>query len=154
MTDFTDSFGFNKNTVGYPAHNFSRYAVIETELDFWAIANARSDAGLAALAAGDTLEVLKLPEKAYVLAAGVDVSYAGTDNLTLTLSDGTTDFVDAFAGDAMGSAGSGGASAQFYAAETGLTLGFGVAAPGDLVVKVWVLAVNAVGDPGEIVGTV
>jgi len=154
MTDFTDSVGFNKNTVGYPAHNFSRYVVIETELDFWAIANARSDAGLAALAAGDTLEVLKLPEKSYVLAAGVDVSYAGTDGLTLTLSDGTTDFVAAFAGDAMGSAGSGGADAQFYAAETGLTLGFGDYVPGDLVVKVWVLAVNTVGDPGEIVGTV
>lgn len=154
MTDFTDSVGFDKNTVGYPAHNFSRYVVIETELDFSDIASARSDAGIAALDAGDTLEVLKLPEKAYVVAAGVDVTTEGSSSLTLTLSDGSTDFVSALAGDAVGGAGSGGSDAQYYDAETGLTLGFGTAAPGDLVAKVWVLAVNTVGDPGEVVGTV
>ena len=154
MTDFTDSVGFDKNSVGYPAHNFARYAVIETELDFGEIANARSDAGLAALGSGDTLEVLKLPMNSYVLAAAVYVETPGTSSLTLTLSDGSTDYVSAAAGDSVGSAGSGGADAQFYASETGLTLGFGTAAPGNLVVKVSVLAVNTFGDEGDIPGTV
>ena len=154
MTDFTDDVGFYKNSVGYPAHNFSRFAVIETELDFSEIANARSDAGLAALDAGDTLEVITVPEKGYVVAMGVDVTTAGTTDLTLTLSDGSTTFVDALEGDAVGSAGSGGASAQYYAAETGVTMTFGVAAPGALVAKVWALVANTVGDEGDIPGTV
>lgn len=154
MTDFTDSVGFYKNSVGYPAHNFSRFAVIETELNFSEIANARSDAGLAALDAGDSLEVVTIPGKGYVLAAGVDVETAGTTDLTLTLSDGSTTFVNALEGDAVGSAGSGGASAQYFAADTGLTLAFGVAAPGNLVAKVWVLVANTVGDEGDVPGTV
>ena len=87
-------------------------------------------------------------------AMGVDVTTAGTTDLTLTLSDGSTTFVNALEGDAVGSAGSGGSNAQYYAAETGVTLAFGVAAPGVLVAKVWALVANTVGDEGDVPGTV
>jgi hypothetical protein len=68
MTAFTDTIGFNK---GSAAHREN----ITTE---------RSTAGATALAANDSLAILQIPAKTFVLAVGIDV----------TTADGTASTVD------------------------------------------------------------
>ena len=89
MTAFTDSLGFNKGTAAYPA-NVTDISKFQVELDFAAIIAARSAAGVAALAATDTLQVLSLPAGSIVLSAGVNVTTAETTNTTATFDLGFT----------------------------------------------------------------
>lgn len=89
MTAFTDSLGFNKGTAAYPA-NVTDISKFQVELDFAAIIAARSAAGVAALAAADTLQVISLPAGSIVLSAGVNVTSAETTNTTATFDLGFT----------------------------------------------------------------
>ena len=89
MTAFTDSLGFNKGTAAYPA-NVNDISKFQVELDFAAIIAARSAAGVAALAATDTLQVISLPAGSIVLSAGVNVTTAETTNTTATFDLGFT----------------------------------------------------------------
>lgn len=71
MAAYTDSVGFNKGAPAFPdEHHMHR---IEVVLDFAAIATARAAAGLPALDATDTLEVMTLPGGSLVLAKLVEV---------------------------------------------------------------------------------
>ena len=89
MTAFTDSLGFNKGTAADPA-NVNDISKFQVELDFAAIIAARSAAGVAALAATDTLQVISLPAGSIVLSAGVNVTSAETTNTTATFDLGFT----------------------------------------------------------------
>ena len=73
MVAYTDSLGFNKNSVGFPANYTDRISVLEIDLDFAKIAAARAAAGAAALTATDTLVIGVLPKGSYVVGAAVTV---------------------------------------------------------------------------------
>lgn len=107
MAAYTDSLGFNKNSVGYSANYTDRTSVIEVDIDFKKIAAARAAASATALVATDTLEIIKLPAGTLVLAAGghllraegaaatVDVGISGTttqwlNNFNLNTTVGTS----------------------------------------------------------------
>lgn len=89
MAAYTDSLGFNKGTAAYPA-NVTDISKFQVELDFATIIAARSAAGVAALAATDTLQVISLPAGSIVLSAGVNVTSAETTNTTATFDLGFT----------------------------------------------------------------
>ncbi|MEI2419726.1 hypothetical protein V6O07_05590, partial [Arthrospira platensis SPKY2] len=69
MADYTDLFGFYKNSVGFTANYTDRLSVVEIDLDFARIAAARAAAGVPALANTDTLVIGTLPKGSYVVAA-------------------------------------------------------------------------------------
>ena len=156
MAHYTDSVGFYKNSPAYLAKNNNRTTLVEMELDFAQITAERAAAGATALAANDSLDVLVLPEKTYVVAAGLDITEAGTDDLDLSLGiDGAaTHFLDTEDADAEGSFGSAATAGIYFADETELRLTFALAAPGDLKVRVWALVCDTFGDLGDIPGTV
>jgi len=89
MATYTDTLGFNKGTAAFPANVYA-VSKIQVELDFAAIVAARSAAGATALAAADILQVIALPAKAVVLAAGLDVTTAETSAVTATFDLGYT----------------------------------------------------------------
>lgn len=89
MATYTDSLGFNKgNAAAYPERGRLQLTKLEVRLDFAAITAARSAAGATALANGDVLEVLQIPAKTQVLAAGLDVLTAEGATQTFDLGDG------------------------------------------------------------------
>jgi hypothetical protein len=90
MVAYTDSYGFNKGTADYPAYGGNRISFIEVELDFTTIVAARSAAGVTALAAADTLQVVQLPANSVVLHAGFQVTEAEVTNTTATFDFGFT----------------------------------------------------------------
>lgn len=156
MAHYTDSIGFAKNSAAFPAKNNNRVTLVEMELDFAKISAERAQAGATALAATDSLDALVLPEKTYVVAAGADVTNAGTTDLTLSLGiDGAaTHFLDAVEGDEVGSFGSAAAASYYFADETALRVTIGAEAPGDCKVRVWALVCDTFGDLGDVPGTV
>lgn len=87
MANYTDSLGFYKNSAAFPAKNNDAVSVVSVTLDFAKIAAARSAAGVAALAATDTLEVLPLPAGALVLAVGAQVTKAEGATATMDVGD-------------------------------------------------------------------
>ena len=90
MATYTDSLGFNKGSAAFHAAGLTKVNRVEVELDFAAIAAARSAAGATALTSGDVLEALPLPAKSLVLAVGLDVTTAEGGTLTVDVGDGTT----------------------------------------------------------------
>jgi hypothetical protein len=88
MVDYVDSFGFFKNSAGFPANYTDRLSVVEIDLDFAKIAAARSAAGVAALASADTLVIGKLPKGSYVFAAAATLIKA--EGAAGTISVGVT----------------------------------------------------------------
>jgi hypothetical protein len=83
MTAFTDTIGFNKGSAAH-RENSSKMYLLEVDLDFANITTERSTAGATALAASDSLAILQIPAKTFVLAVGIDV----------TTADGTASTVD------------------------------------------------------------
>ena len=155
MAHYTDSIGFFKNSPSFPAKNNNRTTLVEMELDFAKIVAERAAVGATALAATDTLDVLRIPEKTYVHAAGVDITNGGTAGLTLSLgtASAATHFLNAVAGAAVGSFGSAAAASIYFAPETPLRLTFGAQAPGNLKVRVWAIVTDTFGDLGDVPGT-
>ena len=94
MTAFTDSLGFDKGTKAYTSTYTNRFTVIEIDLDFAAIAVARVAAGVAALAAADTLVLCQLPKGTFVLngAATLVTAEGAAANIDVGISGGTADF--------------------------------------------------------------
>lgn len=89
MAAYTDSLGFNKGTVSYPA-NVSDISKIEVTVDFAKVKAARTAAGASALAATDTLQIIHVPAGSIVLAAGMNVLTAEVTNTTGTIDIGFT----------------------------------------------------------------
>jgi hypothetical protein len=89
MTAYTDSLGFNQGTAAYPA-NVTEISKFEVTVDFAAVKAARAAAGATALAATDTMQIIKLPAGSVVLSAGMNVITAETVNATATIDIGFT----------------------------------------------------------------
>lgn len=83
MVAYTDTVGFNKGSAQH-RDNTPKVYVNSVDLDFAAITAARSAASLTAFAANDSLAVLHVPAKTFVVAVGIDV----------TTADGTASTVD------------------------------------------------------------
>ena len=99
MTANTDSLGFYKNSAGFTSSYTDRLGVAEIDLDFAKIAAARSAAGVAALAATDTLVIGVLPAGAFVLngVATLVTAEGAAGNVDVGIGGGTVDFwVDGF----------------------------------------------------------
>jgi hypothetical protein len=158
MATYTDALGFNKGSAGFHAAGLTKVNRVEVELDFAAIAAARSAAGATALAAGDVLEAIPLPAKALVMAVGVDVTTAGTTDLDLDIGDGTDPdgFHDGISVDAVGSFCTalalaeaapntvvGYSNGKYYSAADTIDVKLVGAVPGNLVCRVWALVVDA-----------
>lgn len=155
MATYTDSLGFNKGSAGFHAAGLTKVNRVEVEMDFAAIAAARTAAGATALASGDVLQAIPLPAKTLVLHVGVDVTTAGTSGLTLDVGDGADadGYLDGVAGDAAGSFASihtlstgatvGLTAGKYYTAADTIDLVLVGQAPGSLVCRVWALVVDA-----------
>lgn len=156
MANYTDSVGFYKNSAGFPAKTNNRISLVEVKLDFGKITAARAAAGMPALAATDTLDVMTVKKGALVLAGGMYGDGEGTATATLAFGDvaSGTQFLAAQALDAEVSVASASTAQKFYAADTALRATFGAAAPGNAVVTLWVVAVDTFGDLGDVPGTV
>lgn len=89
MAAYTDSLGFNQGTAAYPA-NVTEISKFEVTVDFAAVKAARAAAGATALAATDTMQIIKLPAGSVVLSAGMNVISAETVNATATIDIGFT----------------------------------------------------------------
>lgn len=89
MAAYTDSLGFNQGTAAYPA-NVTEISKFEVTVDFAAVKAARAAAGATALAATDTMQIIKLPAGSVVLSGGMNVSTAETVNATASIDIGFT----------------------------------------------------------------
>lgn len=99
MVAYTDSLGFNKGSSSYPSTYANRFTVVEIDLDFAKIAAARSAAGVAALAATDTLVLCTLPKGTFVLNGSATLVKAegAAANIDVGIGGGTVDFwIDGF----------------------------------------------------------
>jgi hypothetical protein len=88
MVAYTDSLGFNKGVAAYP--DGSPVFKFEVVLDFAAIAAARAAVGAAALASGDTLEIIPIPAGSTVLHVGADVTKAEGATATMDVGDASS----------------------------------------------------------------
>jgi hypothetical protein len=95
MTAYTDSYGFNKGTAGFTAPYVNRVTVFEIVVDFAKIAAARTAAGVAALAATDTLVLGVIPKGALILGGGATLITA--EGATATADLGITGSLTLFA---------------------------------------------------------
>ena len=155
MVAYTDSLGFYKNSAGFTANGADRVSVTEIELDFAKIAAARTAAGVAALAATDTLVIGVLPKGAFVLSgvATLEKAEGAAGNIDVGIGGGTTDFwVDGF--DLNGTVGSTGgyadAAAYYATAATNVLLTINSNSIDVARVKVSLAVVNMGADLGTI----
>jgi len=151
MANYTDSLGFNKGSAAaFPAHGHPRFTFLDVELDFAAIIAARAAAGATALAAADTLQVLRVPADCIVVSAGLQVTSAESTNTTATFDLGFTGgtpaaanaYANDAASDALGYTVAALATPTMVAAEDTIDLLLNLAAPTDAVVRVFALLVN------------
>jgi hypothetical protein len=149
MPNYTDSLGFNQGTAAYPdGHGMSKFTV---ELDFAKIVAARSAAGATALAAGDTMQVIKLPAGSVVISAGLVVTKVESTNTTATFdlgfTGGTPYAANVYANDdpsnALGLTAADLANPSVIPAADTIDLLINTAAPTDCVVKAFALVLNA-----------
>lgn len=148
MTAYTDSLGFNKGTATYP--DTPCVYKFEVELDFAAIVAARAAAGAAALAAGDTLQVINLPAYSVVLAAGLNVTSAETTNTTATFDFGYTGgtpaaanvYCDDFASNAVAMDSDNLANPTVIKSADTIDILLNTAVPANAVVKAWAIVAN------------
>ena len=149
MPNYTDSLGFNQGTAAYPdGHGMSKFTV---ELDFAKVVAARSAAGATALAAGDTMQVIKLPAGSIVISAGLVVTKVESTNTTATFdlgfTGGTPYAANVYANDdpsnALGLTAADLANPSVIPAADTIDLLINTAAPTDCVVKAFALVLNA-----------
>lgn len=148
MAAYTDSLGFNKGTATYP--DTACVYKFEVELDFAAIAAARSAAGATALAATDTLQVINLPAYSVVLAAGLNVVSAETTNTTATFDFGYTGgspaaanvYCDDFASNAVAMDSDNLANPTVIKTADTIDILLNTAVPANAVVKAWAIVAN------------
>ena len=107
MVAYTDTVGFNKGSAQHSANTAKMY-LMEVDLDFAAITTARAAASLTAFSTGDSLAVLQIPAKTYIVAVGIDVTTADGTASTVDLgyTGGDVDaWIDGHDANAVGSAG-------------------------------------------------
>ena len=155
MVAYTDSLGFNKNSVGFTANYTDRVSVIEIDLDFAKIAAARTAAGAAALASTDTLVIGVLPKGAFVLSGVATLVRAegAAGNIDVGIGGGTVDFwVDGFdLNAAVGTTGGYADAAAFYCtADTNILMTINSNDVNAARVKVSLAVVNMGADLGTI----
>jgi hypothetical protein len=152
MTAFTDSFGFNKNSAGYSANYTDRTSVIEVDIDFKKIAAARVAAGVAALAAADTLEILKIPAGSVVLAGGGHLLRAegGTATVDIGISGTTTQWLNNFNLNTTVGTSAATVTPQFYATETTILMTIDNNDTDNARAKFFFVVVNSGKDQGTI----
>lgn len=149
MATYTDSLGFNKGTTAtYPDKGTNATTMISVDLDMAAITAARAAAGATALADNDILEVIRVPAKTLVLAAGLDVTTAEGGTCTIDVGDGDTvdgflDGVNANTVASYASSGNGEAyeMGKYYAAADTIDVKF-INAADAAVMRVWALLVD------------
>lgn len=148
MAAYTDSIGFNKGTAAFPASQpISKF---EVEVDFAKVVAARSAAGVAALAAADTLQIISLPAGSVVLAAGLFVTEAETTNTTATFdfgfTGGTPYAANAYANDVasntLGLKAADLANPSVIPSADTIDLLINTAAPTNCVVKCWAIVAD------------
>jgi type III secretory pathway component EscV len=149
MPNYTDSLGFNQGTAAYPdGHGMSKFTV---ELDFAKVVAARSAAGATALAAGDTMQVIKLPAGSIVISAGLVVTKVESTNTTATFDLGFTGgtpyaanvYADDDPSNALGLTAAALANPSVIPAADTIDLLINTAVPTDCVVKAFALVLNA-----------
>lgn len=152
MVAYTDSFGFYKNSVGFAANYTDRVSVIEIDLDFAKIAAARAAAGVAALAATDTLVIGVLPKGALILGGGVTLvkaeGAAGTVDLGITGS--LTLFADDFSLNGTVGSTAAGVTQAYTTADTNIVMTINTNSIDAARAKVSVAVVNMGADLGVI----
>jgi len=90
MATYNDGKGYQLGTgAAHVAAGINKVSAITVDLDFAAITTARSAAGLTALAAGDVLEVIKVPANTLVSSVVLNVTTAEGGTLTVDVGDGT-----------------------------------------------------------------
>jgi len=90
MATYNDGKGYQLGTgAAHVAAGINKVSAITVDLDFAAITTARSAAGLTALAAGDVLEVIKVPANTLVTSVVLNVTTAEGGTLTVDVGDGT-----------------------------------------------------------------
>lgn len=147
MPNYTDSLGFYKNSVAYPANGVDRLSFVSVELDFAKVIAARAAAGAVALAANDTLQVIHVPAGSLVLSAGLEVLEAESTNTTadfdLGFTGGDVDaFVDGHGSDTLGFSTTGTAGATFVSADDTIDLLLLTAVPTDAKVRIYASILN------------
>lgn len=155
MVAYTDSLGFYKNSAGFSANYTDRVSVVEIDLDFAKIAAARSAAGVAALAATDTLVIGILPKGAFVVGGVATLVRAegAAGNVDVGIGGGVVDFwVDGFdLNAAVGTtAGNADATTYYCAANTNVLLTINSADINAARIKVSLAVVNMGADLGVI----
>ncbi len=151
MTAFTDTLGFYKGSAAVGAHADKRLGYVEVELDFAKIVAARSAASATALAAADTLQVIRVPAGMLMLAGGLNVTSAETTNTTATFDLGCTGgspiaanaFCNDIASNAVAVNSTGLAAPVLFSTADTIDLLLNTAAPTDAVLKVWALFFDA-----------
>ncbi|MEN6644304.1 MAG: hypothetical protein ABFE08_17835 [Armatimonadia bacterium] len=152
MVAYTDSLGINKGAVALAGSYTNRLSVIEYDIDFRAIAAARTAAGATALAATDTLVLATLPKGTYIVGGSVRViraeGAAGTIDLGIT---GTlTLFGDDINCNAAAGTMTGTTTAAFLTADTALVMTVNSNSMDVARVLLRVLAVDMGTNPGSI----
>jgi len=152
MTAYTDSYGFNKGTVGFPAPYTNRVSVYEIVIDFAKIAAARTAAGVAALAATDTLVLGVIPKGALILGGGATVitaeGAAGTVDLGITGS--LTLFGATISVNAAALTTSAATTAAYTTANTNIVMTVNTASIDVASIKVSIAVINLGADLGTI----
>ena len=106
MVAYTDTVGFNKGSAAHTEHNPKMY-LMQVDLDFVKITADRAAASLTALAATDSLAILNIPAKTFVMAVGIDVTTADGTAGTIDIGEtgGDVDgWINGHDGNAVGSA--------------------------------------------------
>lgn len=144
MAAYTDSLGFTKGSAGIPARSNDRITLISVDLDFAKIAAARAAAGVPALTALDTLEVLPLPAGALVLSVGAQVTKAEGAAGTVDVGDAAsaTRYLTNLDLNALGNTASTLDAPFLYAAAGSLVMTIDTAAIDMAKVRLWVLVAN------------
>jgi hypothetical protein len=155
MATYNDGVGYNLNSpgAGYPAHTNWREAIVEITLNIAEIVAARAAANLPALADGDTLEIISLPEQCAVLTAGLAVEEVSTGALTASVGDSgdAVQFIAASLTNADTSyssiteAGTAAGLGNYYPAADVLTVTLAGVTPVDGIIRVWAKVVDGAG---------
>ena len=89
MATYNDGKGYNLGTgTAHVAAGINKVSSVTVELNFATITTERAAAGLTALAAGDILEVIKVPANTLVTHVALNVTTAEGGTLTVDVGDG------------------------------------------------------------------
>ena len=146
MATYTDSLGFNKGSSTFHEKGLHRTNMVSVTLDIDNIVAARLAAGATALAATDTLAVIPLQAKTYVIVGGVDITTASGVTSTIDIGDGTDvdGYIDGADCTSVASAAkaTGYTAGKYYATADTIDVLFNTAIPNGAVIRVWALVAD------------